>query len=1515
MPAPGGQSTAHGIRYEAWAVVYELTDVLTGTSDWVRPQALSVEVVHGEPAISPVVDDYIVSRKGRRSYHSAKHCAPDWGRWTVCRLIKEGVLDQFAKQHREDADARLVLTTQSASPFVGELCERARASESLQEFKERRLTRALSQEWNRALKHLQCGEDELFALCRKMSLHILTIDETRRNLLRWLRESFAQGEALPQLLLGLALEAAAEGRRLDRQAALDWLQEQGVYSSTPVSTGDLLGAVRDAGASLRQYPHEVAGVHLDRPEVHDLVQWAVGGDHDEKLAMLLDVFGGGKTVILRDVLLALEQAGIPTLAIKADLLSGADRREDLRDKLGLPASVEQVLGQLAAIGTAVAIVDQLDALSLTLSRDQAALDLMLDTIARLRGIAGVRVIASCRTFDLNTDPKLGQVHIDREVCLKPLMQEQVAQVLEAAGVESSSLIPSLLELLRIPQNLRVFVEVVKARRVNLNENDQQLVDAIGGFATLQDLYGELWRQKVELVRPGGPPVVDRIAALDLLVGYMHQNRRVSAPEPLLDPHVGAATYLEREDILRRNAGLWFFSHQTLYDYCYARRFIREGRSLHDEILLSDQGLFARSEMVQILTYLRGADLAGYLGELEHLLFAKRLRYHLRLLLLQWFGAMRDPRPEELRIAGRLLRDGDLRWDCLRGMMGNGAWFDLLDEEWLDELLGHEDEQRIQHAVAYLGGMVNARTSRVLERLQPRPGETESWDRHISRCLAELQDWSDPDAVDMLINLLTRGRIESWLRQECMVNLAKTNPAAACHAIRVHLDHRLSHWLCTTTDESEVLALDPKGILPTRNEEYLLWDTVAHLSKTCPTEFLVQILPWVRQAAERLARPPRPEVYHIDPLFSWGWRGEGRSAGSELIAACRTALRLVAQDKPRHFRSIAHELAESELYCIHRLLAQAYVADPEAYAEDIFKYLSADTRRLHLGDMDAPYYDSHELIGGAFPRLAAEQRAALESMILEYESQRERTTVGAWGSGQFQLLQAIQPALLSGEAHLRLLQLQRKFPGRGIEVPHGITGGIVGPPIDQQARARMTDEAWLGAMGKYDDSTEWASPGKEFLKGGVIELSRALREQVKADPERFYELALRFDESISSRYVAAVVGGLSESEGPAKHLFDVVRRFATRTEAELRKEVCHALSRRADDNVPKDLLECVMGYLADDPDPEEELWRLSSPDGQRWYLGDPHSHGINTVRGTAIRTLCWCALKRKPPDIQLALRALQLGVNDPSTAVRACAIDSSIGLLPDRPTQAVTLLEDALDGHEDLLRCQPTHRLLRFACLSHFPPLRRFIQAMMSGDDEAARQTGAVLACLAAFSQTDAEDMAETAVCGDPPLRRGAAHVYAVNLANPRLEETCIIQLARMLNDSDQHVREAIGECFRQLRGEHLFRLRGFIRAFLSSRALREGAFNLVRYLRANLRQDPDLALEAVEAILTELGDEVMDMTTATAHLQRELVPITLDVYGHSRDAKQRERAMDLFERLLARGSYVARSALAEYDRR
>ena len=126
--------------------------------------------------------------------------------------------------------------------------------------------------------------------------------------------------------------------------------------SPPISHDELRTAIRQAGAELRAYPSDIASIHIERAEVAQIVEWALSADPKEQLGILLDQPGGGKTVVMHDVLERLETNGVPVLAIKADSLSSVKTRDDLADRLGLPAPVEECARALASEGPFVVLL-------------------------------------------------------------------------------------------------------------------------------------------------------------------------------------------------------------------------------------------------------------------------------------------------------------------------------------------------------------------------------------------------------------------------------------------------------------------------------------------------------------------------------------------------------------------------------------------------------------------------------------------------------------------------------------------------------------------------------------------------------------------------------------------------------------------------------------------------------------------------------------------------------------------------------------------------------------------------------------------------------------------------------------------------------------------------------------------------------------------------------------------------------------------------------------------------------
>jgi hypothetical protein len=88
--------------------------------------------------------------------------------------------------------------------------------------------------------------------------------------------------------------------------------QEASVSPPPASREELLSAIREASAELRAYPSDIADIHLVRSETAQIVEWALNAEPKEHLGMLLDQPGGGKTVVIYDVLKHLGSAQIAT---------------------------------------------------------------------------------------------------------------------------------------------------------------------------------------------------------------------------------------------------------------------------------------------------------------------------------------------------------------------------------------------------------------------------------------------------------------------------------------------------------------------------------------------------------------------------------------------------------------------------------------------------------------------------------------------------------------------------------------------------------------------------------------------------------------------------------------------------------------------------------------------------------------------------------------------------------------------------------------------------------------------------------------------------------------------------------------------------------------------------------------------------------------------------------------------------------------------------------------------------
>ena len=422
------------------------------------------------------------------------------------------------------------------------------------------------------------------------------------------------------------------------------------------------------------------------------------------------------------------------LAFRLDLIpSSVQTTTDLGCHLCLEESPVLVLAAAAeaAKQPGVLIVDQLDAVSAMSGRSSVAFDLVERLIEEARGTWGrttIHTVVVCRSFDWKHDPRLRRLlskdHDQVEVT--EFRRDEVEIVLTREGFDPDLFQARQLELLRLPQNLSLFIEAGfdPSRKPDFN--------------TATRLFDHYWNKKRDSV------VTDTtdqwMPVIKTLCDEMSATQHLSVPQERLD-HI-RPEFLRRlasEGVLSFDGRRYGFGHESFFDYCFARVFVNRSESIASFLKTSEQHLFRRAQVRQILVYLRDAERPRYIREFAGLLSDQGVRSHIKDLAFALLAEVTDQSSEEWEIwdqwiaaAFQGIESGVqctnklsvLAW---RRFFGSTSWFSYVDRHGMIKgWLASGNDRIVDMAVNYLWAHHSHAPDRVASLLAPYADQGERW---------------------------------------------------------------------------------------------------------------------------------------------------------------------------------------------------------------------------------------------------------------------------------------------------------------------------------------------------------------------------------------------------------------------------------------------------------------------------------------------------------------------------------------------------------------------------------------------------------------------------------------------------------------------------------------------------------------------------------------------------------------------------------------------------------------------
>ena len=942
--------------------------------------------------------------------------------------------------------------------------------------------------------------------------------------------------------------------------------------------------VAAASTLLLQWPRTLPdGEEIERPELKALIDRVEGSG--ASTTVVLGAPGSGKSALLSALGHRYRARGWRVLAIKADVVDGNVSDEGgLGEYLGLGVKPSVALGTLARSGPVLLIIDQIDALAAFLDLKTSRLNVLLGLVRKTGGLENVHVVLSSRTFEFEHDVRLKSVEADF-VRLELPGWARVLEILESKGIAAQDWPPDAQEVVRSPQALATYLGLAKVPREP--------------FATYRQMLESLWDEHVS----SGVGGMDRARVATEVAETMAQEETLWLASARFDAGRQPVDELCAAGVLRRSEGRIGFTHQTVFEHVLARRFAREERALSRFVLERQSSLFVRPRLLAGLNYLRDREEGRYEDEIEAMWSSRRLRRHVRVLLIDYLGSQDSPTDWEEMVVGQALNDAHLRWHAFRAVSGSRGWFARLADGFIAPAMLDPGESA-ERMVGVLIAAWEFASDGVVALISDTWANDTSFDLWTWGVLSRVWNWPE-EALQVACAVVQRTeKIGAHDVNYVAETLGEGQPEVALRLVRACLERELSRARTRTQELEEAAAKagepDEEASWLTLRERPLeeviegrdAWSGLGALAEAEPALFLQTLWPWFESLFEAMLDAAEDDDRDLDyglPFvadYRFAEEGEDMPA-SDLVAALRVVAEAIAASEPERWLEWTRKLGEMNVMAAHRLIAHGFARSPERYSKDALEYLLGDERRLVLGSVRETAGTSRRLVEAASAHWELEEVARFEEALDSYRPPvPERLTVAKdrreWrrlvGMITHSLRQALAKDRRSAESERRIREDARILP----DEPLGSRSwsGPIGSIMDAAMIRRASDDDVVNAFRSLPDSTGWDHP-KRFMAGGNIQLAREFAVFSKGDPERATRILGRLTPANGTRAAGNVLEALAEEGDPTfvvALLADVVSRGFDGEG--FRESACRAIGRLTVDRDVQDdgLVDLVEGWL-------------------------------------------------------------------------------------------------------------------------------------------------------------------------------------------------------------------------------------------------------------------------------------------------------------------------------------------------
>lgn len=1007
----------------------------------------------------------------------------------------------------------------------------------------------------------------------------------------------------------------------DNEERFEWefypRNENWILPNTDVSITRIRGKFKQKSGLLREAKSSFKGNYtVEKKEVQKIINWIGKEDKKNRICIVHGSAGIGKTSILKEVLVHLEKDNIPVLGIKVDKFPHFSSLQDLQKKLELNESISEIFRRLSSNNSKVVLIlDQLDALSFSLSGNREVLKMYYNLIIELKDIAGVHIIFSARTFDIENDVLLkdcvriadtpSEKSDGFKVEIQNLQPQQIKAVLKQNNTINFDEISQTLQvLLGTPLHLEIFLEIY-----------DDTID-LKKLTSLERLYDELWDKDVNS---------EEEDVLYKAADRMSKTKKLSCSTRSLQVNKDRVATLASKGLIVKQSNNIHFFHQTFFDYVFARYFVQSEQSLKDYIFKNHQGLFIRPHIKSVLDFFRGEDEVRYQEELKYIINEGKTRFHIRLLITNMIGTQSTSSYFEQQIVlENIFLDNNLKGAFLEQVNLVSWWSFLLKKGIIDELVEHYHNGEQQYRNPNLSHRFLVKSGRLLpnEILEYLDRKATLKDASIVQAVLHgLEDWTNPLSIRIYEKF--ESQVDNFSKRFFLENALKYQFAWVLEKLTISIEETL------------------KSEIDDYNNDYDFKNIFDALFEQSPKKSISFGLNIIRKGIKQYQNQPTDKGYFSDSLFGFRYSFIETSSSNHkyleklMTLIFKTLINISEKDRDYALK-IIDDLLITKYLTLHYLGLSAFIKSNTNYSVEVFDYFIRYRQEGLLNNDDRLAYHWQLLIGKYIEGFTKEQREIIALFILNLPSTLDKETYLRYkqyykysnhGILELKYLSTFPDNIINENKQLkkRYQELLRKFPNDTAPREPISTSMMIGTesPIARERLKKMNKTSLKNLVKTHSDKNK----SKGFGEPLYHDIGEDFRQIVKENPDEYAKVVqdlIDEKECPESRIVEGI-------QGLHEGLYDIHKFKPIFKSAILRVGVNSSHTRQLiwvseyfvnteqlDNDILDFLEDCIDNY--DSYNDEDMKIQYNNIPNTKQKANDLMTKGINTTVGAACYTI-------------------------------------------------------------------------------------------------------------------------------------------------------------------------------------------------------------------------------------------------------------------------------------------------------